>query len=99
MGQYIYMVDRQIDWFWFCMVLGIPFEILYPSIFPIANFRKLCYNIPKDATVYKVNVQASDALYIFCFYVLRQNTWGGMARRGKPSTIWLNRTATDRRLI
>ena len=29
LGQYIYIVDGQIDWFRFCMVLGVPFGIPY----------------------------------------------------------------------
>lgn len=29
LGQYIYMVDGQIDWFRFCMVFGVPFGIPY----------------------------------------------------------------------
>ncbi len=29
MGQYIYMVDGQIDWFRLCMVFGVPFGIPY----------------------------------------------------------------------
>lgn len=29
LGQYIYMVDGQIDWFKLCMVFGVPFGIPY----------------------------------------------------------------------
>ncbi len=29
LGQYIYMVDGQIDWFRLCMVFGVPFGIPY----------------------------------------------------------------------
>lgn len=29
LGQYIYIVDGQIDWFRFCMVFGVPFGLPY----------------------------------------------------------------------
>lgn len=29
LGQYIYVVDGQVDWFRFCMVVGVPFGIPY----------------------------------------------------------------------
>ena len=29
LGQYIYIVDGQIDWFCLCMVFGVPFGIPY----------------------------------------------------------------------
>ena len=29
LGQYLYIVDRQIDWFRLCMVFGVPFGIPY----------------------------------------------------------------------
>ena len=29
LGQYIYIVDGQVDWFRFCMVVGVPFGIPY----------------------------------------------------------------------
>jgi hypothetical protein len=32
MGQCIYMVDGQIDWFRLCMVFGVPFGIPYMTI-------------------------------------------------------------------
>jgi hypothetical protein len=31
-GQYIYVVNGQVDWFWFCMVFGVPFGIPYMTI-------------------------------------------------------------------
>jgi len=31
-GQYIYMVDGQVDWFRLCMVFGVPFGIPYMLI-------------------------------------------------------------------
>ncbi len=33
LGQYIYIVDGQIDWFRFCMVFGIPFGLPYMLVF------------------------------------------------------------------
>ena len=32
LGQYIYVVDGQIDWFRFCMVFGVPFGLPYMLI-------------------------------------------------------------------
>ena len=38
LGQYIYIVDGQIDWFRFCMVFGVPFGLPYMlEVLPIGG--------------------------------------------------------------